>query len=328
MAFKGWDKISLQTGSGSEYVAVAPVIVSASRSTDIPGFYSKWFISRLNQGHVVWVNPFNRRSQYVSFANTRVIVFWTKNPEPIIRYLNEIDQKGIHYYFHYTLNDYENEKFEPGVPLMEKRIETFCLLSEKLGKERVIWRFDPLILTQTLGVDELLEKIRRVGDQIHTFTEKLVISFVDINAYRKVRNNFQNHCIDSREFDSADMVRLAQGLWKLNQSWNLRISTCGETADLKSYRIEHNRCIDDVLMVRLFQSDTRLMSFLGYRKGIFPRCDERVYLKDKGQRKACGCIVSKDIGMYGTCDHGCIYCYANHFSGRASKNMNDPDGSF
>ncbi len=317
MAFKRWDRISLQTGLDSECQAIAPVIVSASRRTDIPAFYSQWFVDCLNQGHAVWVNPFNRRSQHVSFEKTRLIVFWTKNPDPIICHLNEIDQKGISYYFQYTLNDYEKEGFEPGVPRIEKRIETFCRLSEKLGKARVIWRFDPLILTRFLGVDELLEKIRGIGDQIHAVTEKLVISFVDITAYRKVRNNFRNHHIDGREFNPQNIVQLAQGLSALNRSWNLKIATCSETADLKDYGIEHNRCVDDALMVRLFQADTRLMSFLGYRKGIFPGCDEWDDLKDKGQRKACGCIVSKDIGMYDTCSHGCIYCYATRFSGKA-----------
>ena len=300
-----------RTGVGSECTTIAPVIISASRSTDIPGFHSKWFIDRLNQGHVVWVNPFNRRSQLVSFEKTRVIVFWTKNPEPIVRHLNEIDQKGLHYYFQYTLNDYENDGFEPNVPPIGNRIETFCRLSEKLGKERVIWRFDPLILSNSLGVGELLEKIRGVGDQIHAFTEKLVISFVDIYAYKKVQYNFRNHHIDAREFDLQNMAQLAQGLSALNQSWNLEISTCGETVDLKRYGIEHNRCIDDALMVKLFQADSRLMSFFGFRKGIFPHGDDWVHRKDKGQRKACGCSISKDIGMYGTCGHGCIYCYAN-----------------
>lgn len=313
MAVKEWDKVTIHTGAGAQCPAIAPVIISASRSTDIPAFYSKWFIDRLNQGHVAWVNPFNRRSLYISFEKTRLIVFWTKNPEPILRHLDEIDQKGIHYYFQYTLNDYEAEGFEPGVPPLEKRIETFCRLSEKLGKARMIWRFDPLILAHSLGVDELLEKIRGIGDRICAFTEKLVISFVDIHIYRKVRNNFRNHRIDVREFDFQEMVRLAQGLATLNRSWNLEIATCAETADLSSHGIGHNRCIDDGLMVRLFPADTGLMSFLGYRKGIFPGGDDRVYTKDKGQRKACGCIVSKDIGMYGTCGHGCIYCYANRF---------------
>ena len=306
-------------GMGSECVAIAPVIISASRSTDIPAYHPEWFIDRLNQGHVEWVNPFNGRSQLVSFEKARVIVFWTKNPDPLISYLDKIDQKGIHYYFQYTLNDYENEGFEPNVPLIGKRIESFCRLSEKLGKERVIWRFDPLILTRSVGVDELLEKIRGVGDQLHAFTEKLVISFVDINAYKKVQINFRNHHVDAREFDPQDMARLAQGLSALNQSWNLKISTCGETADLKRYGIVHNRCIDGALMVRLFQADTQLMSFLGYQEADCPGSDDWTRMKDKGQRKACGCIVSKDIGRYDTCDHGCIYCYANRFSGNASK---------
>ena len=319
MAFKKWDKISIRTGIGSECVAIAPVIISASRSTDIPAYHPEWFIDRLNQGHIEWVNPFNGSSQLVSFEKTRVIVFWTKNPDPLISYLDKIDQKGIHYYFQYTLNDYENEGFEPHVPLIGKRIESFCRLSEKLGKERVIWRFDPLILTCSVGVDELLEKIRGVGDQLHAFTEKLVISFVDINAYKKVQINFRNHHVDGREFDSQDMARLAQGLSALNQSWNLKISTCGETADLKRYGIMHNRCIDGALMVRLFQADTQLMSFLGYQKVDCPGSDDWTRMKDKGQRKACGCIVSKDIGRYDTCGHGCIYCYANRFSGNASK---------
>ncbi len=320
MTFKKWDKTSIRTGLSSQCMASAPVIISASRSTDISGCYPKWFIDRLNQGHLLWVNPFSGRSQYISFEKTRVIVFWTKNPDPILDYLNEIDQKGIHYYFQYTLNNYENDGFEPNVPLIEKRIETFYRLSEKLGKERVIWRFDPLILTHSLGVDELLEKIRGVGDRIHAFTEKLVISFVDINNYRKVRSNLRNAQVDGREFDSQDMAQLAQGLSALNQSWNLRLSTCGEAADLKSYGIEHNRCIDDVLMVRLFQADTRLMSFLGYQKGVFLGSDDWDYMKDRGQRKACGCFVSKDIGMYDSCGHGCIYCYANRFHGNTSKN--------
>ena len=315
---KGWDKIPLQTGLGSDSTAIAPIIVSASRSTDIPGCYAKWFIDCLDRGHVLWVNPFNRRTQVVSFEKTRVIVFWTKNPEPLLPFLDEIDRKGIHYYFQYTLNDYEAQRFEPHVPPIEKRIETFCRLSEQLGKARVIWRFDPLILTDTLGVDELLEKIRGVGDRLHEFTEKLVISFVDIAIYRKVRNNFRSHHVNGREFNPEQIAQLAQGLQELNRLWRLDMATCGETADLENYGITHNRCIDDALMIRLFKDDLRLMSFLGYQQGeVFPG-DKRIYLKDKGQRKACGCIVSKDIGRYDTCGHGCIYCYANHFSGSVS----------
>lgn len=311
MAFKGWEKIPIRTDSGSECEAIAPVIISASRSTDIPGFFAEWFMDRLRLGHLVWLNPFNRRLVHVSFQNTRVIVFWSKNPAPILGCLNEIDSRRIHYYFQFTLNDYEREGFEPGVPLLEKRMETFCRLSERLGKERVVWRFDPLILTRSLGVDELLEKIRRIGDLLHAFTETLVFSFVDIDIYKKVRNTLQKHQMDAREFDRADMIRFARGLSELNRSWNLNLASCGEAEDLAGYGIGHSRCIDDRLLIRLFHQDEGLMSFMGYRKGQPPGGDVRVYLKDKGQRKACGCFVSKDIGSYGTCGYGCIYCYAN-----------------
>ena len=314
MRFQGWEKISLPAGSGVEIMAIAPVIVSASRSTDIPGFHAEWFMDCLHRGHVVWINPFNRRSQMVSFEKTRVIVFWTKNPEPILPYLDDIDRKNIHYYFNYTLNDYEAQGFEPHVPPIEKRMDTFCRLSDRLGKERVIWRFDPLILTDTLRVDELLDKIRIIGDRLHPFTEKLVISFVDIDHYRKVRNNLRNHHIEAHEFDMQQIAQLAQGLQSLNRSWHLNIATCGETVHLEHDGITHNRCIDDVLMIRLFKDDSRLMSFFGYREGVSSQSEGRIYLKDKGQRKACGCIVSKDIGMYDTCGHGCLYCYATHFS--------------
>ena len=114
----------------------APVIVSASRSTDIPAFYAKWFINRLAAGYCVWYNPFNQKAMRISFNKTKVIVFWTKNPEPLIEYLPELDKRGIRYYFQFTLNDYESEGFEPNVPALEQRIETFKRLSSLIGKEK------------------------------------------------------------------------------------------------------------------------------------------------------------------------------------------------
>lgn len=320
MKFTGWDKILLTTGAGTETAAIAPVIVSASRATDIPGFHSGWLMDAIDRGYVIWINPFNRRSQVVSFEKTRVIVFWTKNPAPLLPYLHRIDRKDIHYYFQFTLNDYECEGFEPRVPPVEERIDTFIRLSAQIGKSRVIWRFDPLILTDRLRVDGLLEKIRRLGDQLHPYTEKLVISFVDIDKYRKVRNHFRHRRIDAHEFAMRQIEQIAQGLQSLNHSWQLDIATCAETADLHRYGMLPNRCIDAALMIRLFPDDSRLMAFLGYRKGMFWGNEDRAGLKDKGQRKTCGCIVSKDIGRYDTCGHGCIYCYANSLMPNTGEN--------
>ena len=129
-----------------EYPVIAPVILSASRSTDIPARHAKWFMERLREGWFGWVNSFNQKRYAVSLENTRAIVFWTKHAAPLIPFLDEIEGRGFHFYFQYTLNDYEVEGLEPKIPALDRRIETFLSLSQKIGPSRVIWRFDPIIL--------------------------------------------------------------------------------------------------------------------------------------------------------------------------------------
>ena len=313
------DKIKITTESGKQVEAQAPIIISASRSTDIPAFYAKWFINRLKAGYCVWYNPFNQQPMYVAFKNTKAVVFWSKNPESLTPDLHELDERGIHYYFQFTLNDYDKEQFEPNVPSVEKRIETFKELSEKIGKEKVIWRFDPLVMTDKIGVDELLRKVENIGNQLNGYTEKLVFSFADIgNVYKKVENNLKRLDINYREFIPQTMNEFASGLQKLNKSWGFSLATCAEGIDLQLYGIEHNRCIDGELMKRIFAEDSDFVYYLSY--GKLPEKDllfpveipkKEANLKDKGQRKICGCMISKDIGMYNTCPHFCVYCYAN-----------------
>ncbi len=316
---KIWDRTIINTPQG-RVEGIAPVIISASRATDIPAFYADWFMHRLRAGYVKWINPFNGKSVYVSFEKLRAIVFWTKNAEQMIEHLPELDEKGINYYFTYTLNDYANEKLEMYVPPLQLRIETFKRLSDIIGKGRIIWRFDPLILTERITVDVLLDKIYGIGKQIHSFTEKLVISFIDINLYKKVKNNLlAAEFINCREFSNEDIIKIARGLKEMNDEWKLQIATCAEAVDLSEYGIKHNKCIDDEIMIRQFKHDKVLMDFIGYtfdernRKG-------RKQFKDRGQRKHCGCIPSKDIGQYDTCIHGCIYCYANTSLDKAFSN--------
>ncbi len=136
MAFKGWEKVAIRTAQGEAVEAVAPVIVSASRRTDIPAFYAEWLVERLRAGYVRWVNPFSGMPQFVSFARTRAVVFWTKNPRPMLPHLAELDRRGIGYYFQFTLNDYDAEELEPGVPPLAERIEIFAGLSRRVGKEK------------------------------------------------------------------------------------------------------------------------------------------------------------------------------------------------
>lgn len=305
-----------------------PVIISASRATDIPAFYSDWLISRVKAGYLRWKNPFNGQLQDVSFAKTRLFVFWSKNPFPMLKKLSFLDEKGYNYYFQFTLNDYEQENWEKNLPSLQQRLKTFIELSELIGKQKVIWRFDPLILSAKLHPDELLKRIENIGDQLFLYTNRLVISFIDIEIYQKVKRNLNALPDNIQEIDTNTMHYFARELMRLNQKWNLKIATCAEKIDLQQYGIEHNRCIDDRLIIELFSADTELMNFLGYRPTdqtdfLTDQNEKSSYsykkLKDKGQRKFCGCIKSKDIGQYNTCPNGCVYCYANLGKGLDSK---------
>ena len=179
------EKVEILTDNGTTVKAIAPVIISASRSTDIPAYFPKWFATRFNggRGYVKWFNPFNQKPVFVSFEKTKVIVFWTKNPKPLIPYLPQLDAAGVHYYFHFTLNDYQQENLEPNVPSLESRIQTFKELASLLGPERIVWRFDPVLFTKTLTPRELATRIFKISKKLKGCTNRLVFSFIDIKVY-------------------------------------------------------------------------------------------------------------------------------------------------
>jgi DNA repair photolyase len=228
---------------------------------------------------------------------------------------------------------------EKRVPKVTYRIETFKKLVDKLGKGRVIWRFDPLILTDVITVESLLKKIENIGDQLLGYTEKLVFSFADIENYTKVKNNLSKANINYRNFTQEEMLLFAERLSKLNSKWGYTLATCGEKVDLTQFGVEHNHCVDDKLIVRFGYKSAELMNFLGaeiWQPDIFssePQ-GETIALdngqfaviksnnKDKGQRLFCGCMKSKDIGQYNTCPHMCEYCYANTSKETAIGNYN------
>lgn len=291
--------IKIITDHKQKVVAQAPVIISASRATDIPAFYSNWFFGRLGKGYVRWRNPFNGKDSYVSFANTRFVVFWSKNPAPLIPNLYILKERGIGCYVQYTLNDYENDGFEANVPALQHRIDTFKCLVDTLGDGSVVWRFDPIVLTDTVSEESLLEKIDNIAERLRGYTEKLVFSFADIDSYKRVGKNLMQAGIKYKEWDNESMLSFSKKLSELNESWGLRLTTCSESIALEQFNIEHNRCIDPELIARLAPNDAVLQNFLFNAR------------TDGGQRKHCGCILSKDIGAYNTCPHGCAYCYAN-----------------
>lgn len=318
---------------GQTVKAQVPVIVSASRSTDIPAFYSDWFFDRLKQGYSAWTNPFNGVKSYVSYEQTRFIVFWSKNPRPLLPYLDVLKDRNIKCYIQYSLNDYEQEHLEK-VPPLATRIETFKLLVQELGVGSVVWRFDPLILTDNISVDDLLHKVQNVGDQLKGYTEKLVFSYADIGIYRKVKGNLERSGIPYREWTTPQMEEFAAKLSELNRKhgWNYQLATCCEKIDIEKYGITHNRCIDGDLITRLAWQDKALMDYMKVKilplpppslfddssplpEGAIALPNNQYFLsahkKDSGQRAFCGGMAAKDIGEYNTCPHLCEYCYAN-----------------
>lgn len=214
--------------------------------------------------------------------------------------LPRLKDKGIGFYIQYTLNDYEHEGLELNVSKLDARIDTFKKIVDEYGFGSVVWRFDPLILTDKIGIQELLEKIQRIASELNGYTEKLVFSFADIAGYKKVGVNLRNAGINYREWTESEMLEFATGLKDMNL--NMQLATCAEKIDLSLYGIEHNHCIDPELISRLAPDDPILQMWLFGAT------------KDGGLRKACGCIFSKDIGQYNTCTHGCLYCYATNTS--------------
>ncbi len=295
----------------------APLIISDSRATDIPAFYSDWLINRFEQGYVAKINSYDRsKISYLSLEKVKAIVFWSKNPESLMENLSYFDTRKIKYYFQFTLNDYDKEILEPGLPKLNGRIETFQRLSEKIGKEKVIWRFDPPIKTDITSFDDLIERIMKIADKIVTFTDKLVFSFVEIELYRKVKRAFSSRkdifsltpekyqaTLEEKIDVAKKLSSIIPELKKLNPDF--QIASCADSIDYSIYGIMPNRCIDDELLLKI-SDDAELHQFL--RPSLFR---DEYYLKDRGQRKNCGCILSCDIGAYDSCPHFCLYCYAN-----------------
>ncbi|MBN2188182.1 MAG: DUF1848 domain-containing protein [Chitinispirillaceae bacterium] len=304
-----WPKVTITTDSGETKEAVAPLIVSASRSTDIPAFYGEWFLRRLDAGYVRWVNPFTGRSVYVSLENTPFFVFWSKNPEPFLPLVEKLDRRNLPYYFQVTVNDYGKEGLEMGVPALAERLYTFKRLAGLIGKERVLWRFDPLLLTDTLSPAELLLRIRRIGDELAGHTERLTVSFITL--YKKVARNLKSTGIRIRDWDDAARNAVLQEIGAAARQWKMQAVSCAEKNDYTRFGIARGKCIDGALITRLTGDRGPVSAFLRRGGGT----------KDRGQRPHCGCIVSKDIGAYNTCGHACVYCYANASPRSAAANL-------
>ena len=265
------------------------MILSASRRTDIPAFYSKWFINRLREEYVMVRNPMNyHQISKITLTPHLVdcIVFWTKNPRPLFPYLDEIREK-YHFYFQYTLNAYGRD-IEGNLPSLEDKIKTLQDLSKKIGKEKIVWRYDPILLSAKYSLDWHIECFGKLVTELSPYTGICVFSFLDM--YTKIKKNLT--AANVSECTSDEMKQLAIAFAAIARKHDLCLRTCAEDIDLSEYGIEHNKCIDPDLIAKITDYEIDVG-------------------KDKNQRQECGCVESVDIGQYNTCRHGCKYCYAN-----------------
>ncbi|UCH94634.1 MAG: DUF1848 domain-containing protein [Candidatus Aminicenantes bacterium] len=274
------------------------MIISASRRTDIPAFYSQWFFNRLNQGFVMVRNPFNPQLVNKIPLNPGLIdciVFWTKNPRKM---MNQLDQlKGYHYYFLFTITSYGPE-LEKHLPPKDEVIETFIELSSGIGKEKVAWRYDPVLINDSIDDNYHYHHFDSIARRLSGYTERCIISFLDM--YKKCEKNLKGFNI--KELAQKEMVRLAGMLSRVAEKYHIEMVTCAEEVDLSPVGIRHGKCIDDKLISRI----------IGYPLEVN---------KDKHQRKTCCCVESIDIGAYNTCGHICLYCYANFDEQVVRKNQ-------
>lgn len=283
------------------------MILSASRRTDIPAFYSDWLFKRLDAGYVLTRNPFNYRQ--VSKIDVRpevvdTIVFWTKNPRPM---LNRLDRLSLYeYYFQFTLTPYGSE-LEKNLPENNELYATFQELAERIGKKRVIWRYDPIILTAKMNREYHLRQFREMAQELRRHTDRCVISFLEL--YRKTQR--QLRAFDLTPPSPGEMRKIAAGFKEIAAQYDLELETCATKLDLTDLGISPGSCIDRELSENL----------LGGRMEVG---------QDRNQREDCNCAASIDIGAYNTCRHNCLYCYANQ-SKKSSENnwrKHDPASPF
>lgn len=268
------------------------MIISASRRTDIPNYYSDWFFERLKERMVCVRNPFRPGDvSRISLSRDVVdgFVFWTKNPRPMLKRLGELEE--FPYYFQFTLNGYGVE-LEPGLPDKETGlVPVFQELSEYAGRERVIWRYDPILVTPEYTVLRHQELFGRLAEKLAAYTRKVVISFLD--PYTNIQGRLARSAV--QEPEAGQMEQLARQIGKIASEYGLDVETCAEAGDYVAYGIRHGKCIDASLLGRIAGEPLSTG-------------------KDTGQRKFCGCDASIDIGAYHTCQNRCVYCYAGHKS--------------
>jgi hypothetical protein len=276
------------------------MILSASRRTDIPCYYSDWLMNRLKAGYVLTRNPMNHAQLSKILLTPDVvdcIVFWTKDAKNILPHLKTLDHIGYSYYFQFTLTPYDRV-IEPGLRDKTDLEDTFIELSKRIGKEHVVWRYDPIILNETIDISYHQTQFLRLCDRLSPYCDTVTISFVDL--YSKLKTPH------IREITAEETAELSAFIGKTAWEHGLNAASCCEKGDLFPFGIRHAACIDKERIEKLLGCTLDLPA-------------------DKNQRPGCGCAESIDIGAYNTCPNGCVYCYANTSPAAALRRLSAHD---
>jgi len=281
------------------------MILSASRRTDIPNYYSEWFLNRIKEGFLYVRNPMNiHQVSKINLSPEVVdcIVFWTKNPKPMLDRIGELS--AYKYYFQFTLTGYGKD-IEENLPHKKKYIiPAFKELSSKIGYNKVIWRYDPIIFNNTYTEEYHIKAFTQIAESLKGYTMRCVISFVDL--YAKNRKSMES--LSLQDFTIDKLKIFSKKLHDIAQKNGMEIFTCAESIDLSDCGVKHGSCIDKTVIEEV----------TGCKINI---------LKDRNQRKECGCMESVDVGCYNTCLNGCRYCYANYNKSSVNSNFQKYDSS-
>lgn len=272
------------------------MIINTGGRTDSVQYYSEWLLNRFLEGYVLSRNPLfpNKVTRYeLTPEKVDCVVFCSKNYKPILSRLHEITDK-FNTYFHYTITAYGKE-IEPGVPSVDESMETLIELSKQVGKGRVAWRYDPVLLTEKYTIEAHLQAFEKMVSVLAPYIDRCIFSFVEM--YKKLETNMP----EIIPLTQQDKETLAQGLGVIAKKYGVYLQTCGTNGDYSRYGIHRSGCMT--------------LDILGQANGI-----EFKRLKHKGMREGCHCIESRDIGAYDTCMNGCKYCYANKNPHKAFEN--------
>ena len=274
-------------------------IISVSRRSDIPAFYTPWFMNRIRAGFCYYPNPMYPTKFYrVSLRKEDVLgfVFWTRHPAPLMPYLSELDKAGFSYYFQYTVVGYP-QTIDPRSPSLDTAIKTFLALSEAIGSERVVWRYDPIILNHEISADWHFSNFCRIADAIGSATRRLVVSIID--PYQKTKRRIGGSD-DGVSYNIDAYTDLLNLIAKDASNRNLRVESCAEAA-VNNPEIYKGSCVDAKLLNKLRSRS------------------EPSKPKLHKQREGCLCHQSIDIGVNNSCGFGCQYCYATTNHDRAME---------